>query len=93
MKLELNKIAESNFRVIPVPESKISGRAREIKEIVVGKDVYTVHDAISYVKGEVFPLSIAKLGYGREVTPEQLWDTFKKSEVMYFFIVEIRPTN
>jgi hypothetical protein len=88
-KLILSQIAPTNCRIIPVASERFESEANQIETIQVGNDTYKVSDCYSYERGELIPNALKRLGYGKDVPDEKIWEKFKNSEKMYFFVVEV----
>lgn len=88
-KLILSKVASTNFRIIPIPSERFEGEAKTIETIQVGNDTYKVADCYSYKREEIIPNALKRLGYGKNVPDEKIWERYKNSEKMYFFVVEV----
>lgn len=75
-------------RLIMLPEESIENK--NIETIEMDGKIYDVHDWYVYHKGKGFPSSLFFLALGRVVDLKRLWNTYSKSEKVYFFVTKLR---
>ena len=85
--LEIPTPATHLVRLVAVPNEKLEGRQPTEIKFINELKVLDYFEAVKS-KTEPFPISLVLLATGVIVTAEQIWNKYRKSNRIYFFIVE-----
>lgn len=92
MILNIPTLKEHSVQLIAVASEKMQAPASDYKQIQHGKSIYDILDYYTFTKSQPFPYGLLLLATGTaEVDEFTIWNAYKKSEYLYFFIV--KPTD
>lgn len=88
MKLNISKIPETKFRLIPVASQLlVKTKAPEVNEIESEGVVYTISDYFRYNKNEFIPKGVFRVATGLdEVDFNLIWKKYPESNAIYLFV-------
>lgn len=94
MNLTIPELKDHNVRLIAIAGEYVDGNISDIQHLITPSNVkYKVHDLYKFRKDETFPQALMLLATGQNVKPEKIWQKYRKSEYLYFFIVERDGVN
>jgi len=88
MKLKVDKIPESDVKLIPVANECLNGQyAANIEEIHSDGSLYSVLDKHTFFKdGETRTPDIFMVAFGKVVEWADIWKKYKNSDRVYLFV-------
>jgi len=88
MELKLEFKPPSGVFVVPVPSEKLDGPSGSVTTINIGGRISKVEHVYTYAKEDYFPGGMMFIATGLNLTAEQVWKKYKRSDYLHFFVVK-----
>jgi len=83
-----NKIIEHGIKLIPVPSERLTKPISDYTEIHSDEKKYKVLTWVTITKLEPIPSILILLSTGKDFSDNELWNFYKKSNRIIFFVCE-----
>jgi len=87
--LQVQTPPDHGFKIIAVAGEKIEGEISDLKTLTL-KDgtVYKIVDRVTCLKNQMIPSCLIIMATGTYIPDSEIWNTYKKSNKLIFFICE-----
>lgn len=93
MILSISPIPKHSYILIAVPSERMDNPVSDYTKIESEGQKYKIIERVTIFKNEPMPSTLTLLSIGKEVMYFEMWNAFKKSDRIIFFICEKINSN
>lgn len=86
--LQVKTIPKHSYKLIAVPSERMDRPVSDYTEIESEEEKYKIVQRVTIFKNEPMPSSLTLLSTGQDLQYPEIWNAFKKSDRIIFFVCE-----